>query len=337
MFSHQLGTLIGAGVPLLTALTVLSRQTDNKELKRIIEDVRACIEGGSSLHEALSRHPKAFSDLYTNMIRAGEAAGVLEEVLRRLADLGEHEAETKARFQQATRYPKIVITTLGVAFTVVVTFVIPRFATLFSRFGTELPLPTRLALGMGDVIHQSWHVMAGAACALVVCFYWYISTAKGRLKWDAFKVKVPVLGPIILRIIMSRFTHIFGTLYRSGLPLMRTLEIISTAIGNAFISQAVDRLRDSVREGKGLSEPLKESGVFTPMVVQMVAVGEESGKMDEVLIKVSEFYDREVEYGLKSMSAMIEPILIFFLGGVVLFLALAVFLPMWDLPQVFKR
>lgn len=337
LFSRQLSTMFSAGVPLLASLDVLAEQTENRRMKKVIGAVRGDVEGGSTLSNALSRHPKVFSQLYIGMIRAGEAGGLLDAVLDRLASSVEHEKDTRVRIKAATRYPKFVVITISLAFIVLVTFVVPRFAAMFSRFEATLPLPTRIMIGISHIFRDYWFVMLMVASLIALGFHWYTNTKWGRLRWDGLKLRIPILGPLFLKIAMSRFTHILGMLMRSGVPILDTLEIASATVGNTVISQAVEKLRESVREGRGLSQPLKESGVFTPIVVQMISVGEQSGKLDEMMAKVSRHYDLEVEYTIKSLSTLIEPVLIITIGGMVLFLALAIFLPMWDMASVLRR
>jgi len=337
LFSRQLSALFSAGIPLLSSLNTLAEQTENKRMKETINTIKNDIKGGSSLSDALRKHPKVFSPLYVGMIQAGETASTLDEILARLATITEHEKDTRARIRAAIRYPKIVVTAISVAFIVLVTFVIPKFATMFTKFGGTLPLPTRIMIGISHVFRDYWFVMIIAASLVVLGFHWYTNTESGRLRWDGLKLRIPVFGTLFLKIAMSRFTHILGMLMRSGVPILVTLKITSATVGNTVIIQEVQKLRESVMEGSGLSQVLKESGIFTPMVAQMISVGEQSGKMDEMMAKVSQYYDLEVEYTIKNLSTLIEPILIIIIGGMVLFLALAIFLPMWDMAGVAMR
>lgn len=337
LFSRQLSTLFNAGIPLLAALDVLAEQIENKRMKEDINAIRNDIERGSSLSDALARHPRVFPSLYVSMVKVAETAGTLDKILDHLASMAEYEKDTRARIKAATRYPKIVVTTISLAFIILVTLVVPRFAAMFSRFGATLPLPTRIMIGTSDVFRDYWFVMLMMASLTIVGFRWYTNTERGRLRRDGLKLRIPVFGPLFLKIAMSRFTYIFGMLMRSGVSILDTLEITSATVGNAVISREVDKLRGSVKEGSGLSRPLKQSGVFTPLVVQMISVGEESGKLDEMMAKVSQYYDREVEYTIKNLSTLIEPALIITMGGMVLFLALGIFLPMWDMARVISR
>lgn len=337
VFSRQLSTLIVSGVSFLRGLETLSEQTKNKRLRVAIEEIRKDVEGGSSLSEALSRFPKIFSPLYISMIRVGEEGGVLDEILERLASLLEHEAETRARVKSATRYPIIVIIAITVAFFFLTTFVVPKFASLYQSAKVALPLPTQILIFLNKTIRTYWPLMIGAVIGLYFAFRAYIKTPSGRWNWDKFKIKVPIIGPVIEKTIMSRFARIFSTLYRSGIPMLHTLDIVSGTLGNVLIGRAVELIKDNVREGRGLAEPMVKTKVFPPMVVHMVAVGEETGALDNMLTKVSDYYDLEVEYSIRNLSTTLEPVLLLFLAGAVLFLALGIFLPIWDMIKVMKR
>jgi type II secretory pathway component PulF len=336
VFSRQLATLIGAGIPFMASFSALEEQTENPKLKKVISQVQKDVEGGSTFADALAKHPKVFSSMYVSMVKAGETGGVLDEILNRLAMLAEHEAETRARIKAATRYPKIVIVALVVAFGVLVSFVIPKFATLYANYKVALPLPTRLMIGLNNIVHQYGLLILAAAIAAFFGCRKFINTPQGRLWWDGFKLKIPIFGPIFTKTALSRFARVFGTLTRSGLPILQTLEIVSETVGNVVIGRVVDNIRDSARQGRGIVQPMRVSKVFPPIVIQMVAIGEESGKMEEMMMKVSEYYDRDVEYAIKNLSSSLEPILLAVIGVVILFLALAIFLPWWNLINVFK-
>ncbi|TAK05995.1 MAG: type II secretion system F family protein [Candidatus Manganitrophaceae bacterium] len=337
VFSRQLATLISAGIPFMASFTALEEQTENPKLKKVINQVRREVEGGSTFADALAKHPKVFSALYVSMVKAGETGGVLDEILNRLATLAEHEAETRARIKTATRYPKIVVAALFVAFGILVSFVIPKFAALYANFNAQLPLPTRIMIGINTAVHRYGPAILAAIILAFFGFRKYINTPAGRLWWDGFKLKLPIFGVIFMKTALSRFARVFGTLTRSGLPVLQTLEIVSETVGNVVIARIVDNIRDSARQGRGIVQPMRVSKVFPPIVVQMVAVGEESGKMEEMLMKVSEYYDRDVDYAIKNLSSSLEPLLLVVIGGVILFLALAIFLPWWNLINVMKR
>ncbi|MDC4223495.1 MAG: type II secretion system F family protein [Candidatus Manganitrophus sp.] len=336
IFSRQLATLIGAGIPFMASFTALEEQTENPKLKKVIGQVRKDVEGGSTFADALAKHPKVFSSLYVSMIKAGETGGVLDEMLNRLALLAEHEAETRARIKAATRYPKIVVAALVVAFGILITFVIPKFAALFANFKVELPLPTRIMIGINRVAHQYGLLILVIVAAAIIGFRKHVNTVSGRLWWDGVKLNIPIFGPIFMKVALSRFARVFGTLHRAGLPILQTLEIVSETVGNVVIARIVDNVRDSARQGRGIVQPMRVSKVFPPIVLQMVAVGEESGKTEEMMMKVSEYYDRDVDYAIKNLSSSLEPVLLVVIGGAVLLLALAIFLPWWNLINVVK-
>lgn len=336
IFSRQMATLVGAGVPILTSFDALAEQTTNPRLKATILTIRKDIEGGSSFSDALARHPSVFSTLYVNMVRAGEAGGVLDEILHRLASLAEHEAETRGRIKSATLHPMIVMVTLLIACFIILTWVIPRFQAIYAKSEVLLPLPTRILIGISTLV-QNYGFFVLVACGAAI---WgvrrYLQTDSGRLLWDRMKLKLPVFGTIFLKVALSRFARTFGTLTRSGLPVLQTLEIVSGTVGNAAISRVVNSIREAAREGRGVVQPMKESRVFPVSITQMVAIGEETGQMDEMLTKVSEYYDREVDYAIKNLASALEPILLVLIGGVVLILALAVFMPWWNMMSVVK-
>jgi type II secretory pathway component PulF len=335
-FSQQLSTLYKAGVPLLTGLASLAQQTESKKLKTILEAIGHQIEKGSTLFEAMAKYPDVFTPVYVNMIRAGETSGMLGQTLDRFVTLADRELRTRQRVKEATRYPKIVILSLTIAFGVLIAFVIPRFAEVFSRFNTPLPLPTRVMIGINNLFHTYWYVALAAFLGIPFLIRHYIRTPKGRYLWDRFKIRMPVFGPLFLKIALSRFAYIFVMLNRSGIPILQTLEITSSTIDNVVLSQAIEEIGRKVRAGSSLTDAMSESGRFTPLVIQMLSVGESSGTLDEMLMRVTEYYDIEVENSIKKLSTYVEPTLTLFLGVVVLFLALAVFLPWWNLASLFR-
>ena len=336
-FTFQISTLIGAGVPLLESLKTISQQMKNEQFKKILEQACRDIEGGSSLSESLAKHPKLLPEVYVHMIRAGEAAGKLEDIFSHIAVMAEHEAATREKVKTAVRYPKMVLGALGLAFMIVTVFVVPQFVKIFSQFKVALPLPTRILIGLNTVIQGYWMYCAGAAAVLVIATVWYIRTPQGRNLWDTMKIKAPIIGSLFLKASLSRFTSILGLLNQSGLPIIDNLQITAKTIGNVIIAEAIDAIRESVYRGTGLAEPMKKNKLFTPLVIQMVAVGETSGKLDETLPKVAKFYDMEVENETKKLAIYIEPLLTVVLGAVVLFFALAIFMPMWDMTKFAKN
>ncbi len=337
VFSRQLATLVTSGISFLRSLDTLSEQTKSRRLRKIIEEVRKDIEGGSSFSAALSKFPRIFSPLYVSMIRVGEEGGVLDDILERLASLLEHEAATRARLKAATRYPTIVIVAITIAFFVLTTFVVPKFAVLYQSSKVALPLPTRVLIFINKAIRIYWPLLIAGVAGVVFAIRGYIKTPAGRWNWDKLKLRIPIIGSVVEKTVMSRFARIFSTLYRSGIPMLHTLDIVSGTLGNVIIARAVEVIKESVREGKGLAQPMASTMAFPPMVTQMVAVGEETGALDDMLTKVSDYYDLEVEYAIKNLSTTLEPILLLFLAGIILFLALGIFLPIWDMIHVMKR
>jgi type II secretory pathway component PulF len=337
VFSRQLATLVSAGVPFLSSLGTLERQTENPQLKIAIADVKRSVEGGSSFSDALAKHPRIFNKMYVSMIRAGETAGILDDILVRLAMLAEHDADTRSRVKTAVRYPLIVIVAICGAFAFLVSFVIPKFAGVFARFKTELPFPTRVLIGINHVVQNYWYLILIGIVLLIWAVVWYLKTPFGRWQWDKVKLRLPVFGMLFQKVALSRFARVFGAMQKSGISMMLTLDIAAETVGNVVIARTVESMRESLHDGKGLVPPMEASGLFPPLVVQMVTVGEETGHIDTMLNKVSDYYDMDVEYTLRNLSTMIEPILLLFVGGMVLFLALGIFLPMWDMMSIFKH
>ncbi|MGB9698221.1 MAG: type II secretion system F family protein [Thermodesulfobacteriota bacterium] len=335
-FTQQLSTLYKAGLPLLSGLESILEQTENRKLKTILEKVKRQVEGGSTLSEAMARHSQAFPLVYVNMVRAGETSGMLGEALDRFISLAERELNTKQKVKEATRYPKIIILALSVALVVLMTFVIPRFAQIFAQFKTPLPWPTRLLLSSNEFFQNNWYLILAAGVALLLGLNQFLRTANGRALWDRLKIRLPLLGAIFLKVALSRFAFIFVMLNRSGVPILQTLEIAAATIDNYEISQAIEEIRRKIKTGKNLALAMKETKKFTPLVVQMVSIGESSGTLDGMLLRVSEYYDREIDNAIKKMSTLIEPVLTLGLGVVVMFLALAVFLPWWNMAALFR-
>ncbi|MFQ5861919.1 MAG: type II secretion system F family protein [Candidatus Brocadiales bacterium] len=337
VFNRQLATLFAAGIPLLRAIQTLAEQIENKAFQEILQQVARDIQAGKSFSDSLTKYPATFPDVYVNMIRAGEASGTLDDILNRLAALAEHEAETKAKIKQATRYPKIVIGALVIAVCILMRFVVPNFIEIFKDVELELPLATRILVFANGIFNNYWYIIFGAAVGTYFAFRAFARSKWGRQRLDKLSITIPIFGPLFLKMAMSSFARTMATLNRSGLPILKNLEICASVVGNVVVAEVVDKLRESVKEGKGLASTAKESKIFPPMVVQMMSAGEESGELDNMLTKVSEYYDSEVDNAIKNLSSLIEPILLAFLGIGVLFLMLAVFLPMWDLTKIAQR
>ncbi len=337
LFNRQLSTLFAAGIPLLRAIQGIAEQMENKLFRKILSSISTDIQSGSSFSDSLTRHPKVFSSLYVNMVRAGEASGTLDETLKRLALLAEHDMETRARIKAATRYPKIVISAMCIAVVILMTCVVPNFMEIYRQVDLELPLATRMLIAANDIFSNYWYLLFGGAGCLYFLFRIYVKTRQGRRNLDIFKLKVPIFGSIYLKIAMSVFTRTMSSLNRSGLSIITNLEICSDVVNNIAIAEVINELKESVKRGESLAATMKKSKFFTPMVVQMMSAGEESGELDNMLVKVSEYYDMEVDYTIKNIASLIEPILLAFLGAVVLFLMMAIFLPMWDMVKLAEK
>jgi type II secretory pathway component PulF len=326
-FTRQFVALHKAGLPMLSAIGALQAQTRSKTLADALDAIRKDLMGGASLSVAMSKFPRIFNELYVNSVWAGETGGVLDEILARLADLLEHERKLRGDVQSALRYPAILMVGFVVAAIVLATYVMPKFVTILSSVGGKMPLPTQILVTLVGFMQRYWFLglmMVGVAGAL---FYLFTRTGDGRLWWDRSKLKIPIFGQLIFKMTMSRFSRMFETLDRTGLPILRCLGLVSKTTGNAHISFHIDKVAESVRRGRGIAAPMRESGVFPPMVVQMVATGEESGALDDMLKQISDFYDGEVEYAVKNLTGMIEPVLILIMGVGIIFLIIAVIMP----------
>ena len=335
LFTRQLLTLQRAGLPLLSGLRSLEEQAKSPVLRLAVSHVIIDIESGLSLHEALARQPHVFDTLYVRMVEAGEASGSLDDILERLAILNERNEETKSKIKSAMRYPAITLIAIVSAFFIVITVTMPKFVAIFDMFKTELPLPTRILLAINSAIRNYWPHIFGALTAGTMLFRRYIRTRAGEYRWHGFLLKVPVFGQLLHEIYMSRYSRNLATLIDSGLPLMEALELVAETVNNAVIREAVLKIQTSVREGKNMHDPMSENPLFSPMVVQMVAIGEETGKIDELLTHIADYFDRETDLKIKNLTSLIEPILICCMGVLVLLLALGVFLPMWNLINLF--
>ena len=335
-FTRQLRTVIKAGVPLISGLKALEEQTNSRKLKRAIKKVWQDLDRGKSFSEALSAHADVFSDLYVSMVKAGEIGGVLDEVLERLAQLLEFQMKTREMFKSALRYPTMVIGAIIIAFFVLVTFVIPKFALMFKGSIMQLPLPTRVLLWINEMVQAYGILILGGIVGIGIAVFIYTRTEQGQLARDHLKLKLPFVGTIILKICMSRFAYVQENLIRAGVPIVTALEIVARTVGNLVIAKKVIEISQKIEKGKGIARPMKESGIFPPLVLHLIATGEDTGSLEEMLREVSIHYDSEVSYSLARLSSWIEPILIGVLGGMILFIALAVFLPWWGMMGALK-
>jgi len=333
IFSRQFATMVSSGLSLVRTMSILEQQTTNKRLKAIISQVRVDVEAGRPLSDAMGRHPKAFSSLYVNMVKAGETGGVLDEVLERIATYMEKDQALRSKIRSAMVYP-ILLTCAALGGLFFMTIVIlPQFENLFRELGggATLPLPTQIAMAVSVAIRRYWYIgMVGSVAGLYVLRR-YLQTPGGRARYDRFKLKMPVLGELNRKIVVARFTRTLGTLIASGVPIMQSLEVVARAIDNVVIGDAVDAVRASIREGQTIAIPLQFSGVFPPMVVQMAKVGEETGALEQMLQKVADFYDVEVETMVASLTSMLEPLLIIFMGVIVGAMVISLYLPIFQL------
>ncbi|MCC2972616.1 type II secretion system F family protein [Massilia sp. IC2-476] len=331
LFSRQIYTLLKSGVPIMRGLAGLQESAINKSFGKVIKDLRESLDSGRELSSAMGRHPKIFNPFYLSMVRVGEMTGRLEEVFLRLFDHLEFDRDMRERVKTALRYPSFVVIAMIIAMVIVNVFVIPSFSSVFKQFGAELPLMTRILLGTSNFTVQYWPLMAGTAAGAVAGFIKWSNTAKGRLAWDQYKLRLPIAGKIIHKATMARFARSFALSLRSGVPIVQALTVVSQTADNAYLSMRIEQMRDGVERGESILRTSTAANVFTPIVLQMIAVGEETGSLDELMDEIAQMYEREVDYELKTLSSQIEPILITFLGVMVLILALGIFLPIWDL------
>ena len=334
IFTKQFHSMLVAGIPILRILSIQESQTENRSIKEATVKIIRDINEGASLSDALHKFPTIFDNLYCDMIRAGEISGSVPIVLERLIYIIEHEAKVKSDIKSALRYPMIVLFALSVAFIVLLTFVIPTFVGVFSTAGIDLPMPTRVALALYVFLRKFWYFIVGAILATVIGLRYYFKTSDGKFVRDSFLLEMPIIGPVFKKAALSRFASIFAILQTSGVPIMQSLKILSATMGNEALTRAFDNVRERIKEGAGIATPLKSVKYFTPMVIDMLAVGEESGKIDEMMRAVATHYDNEVEYAIKGLSDAITPILIVGLAAIVGFFALAIFMPMWDLTKL---
>ena len=336
MFSRQMYTLQRAGVPILRALAGLQASTPKASLVTLLADLRASLDQGRELAAAMARHPTVFDGFYLAMIRVGEMTGRLTESFERLASHLEFELDVRARVKQALRYPTMVLVAIAIAMVVVNMFVIPTFATVFAGFKAELPFMTRLLLGFSGFTVRWWPLLLGAGVGAAWGVRAFVATPEGRYKWDRLKLRLPIAGPIIMKATLARFARSFAMASRSGVPITRAMTVVSQTVDNAWMGQRIEQMRDAVERGESITRCATAAGFFTPIVLQMIAVGEETGELDSLLIEIAQMYERETDFAIKGLSSAIEPVLLTVIGAMVLVLALGVFLPLWNLGQAAK-
>ncbi len=330
-FTRQFATMIDAGLPLVQCLEILGGQTENKTFSKAINKVRGDVESGSTFADALKKHPRVFNDLYVNMVAAGEAGGILDTILNRLSGYIEKNMALKKKVKAAMTYPSvIVLVAIGVV-TLMMLFVIPSFAKMFEDFGGQLPGMTQFIINASNFMGKFWYIIFGVTVAILILIQRFHRTDRGREVIDAFLLKVPVMGTLIRKVAVAKFTRTLGTLISSGVPILEGLDIVAKTAGNRVVENAIIKTKIGISEGKTIAEPLQQTKVFPPMVVQMINVGEASGALDAMLGKIADFYDDEVDTTVDALSSLLEPILMVFLGGVIGYIVIAMYLPVFQL------
>src|SRR5665647_125848 len=330
LFSRQMYTLLKAGVPIMRALAGLQESTQNQTFSALLQDLRESLDSGRELSAALRRHPKVFTPFYVSMVQVGEMTGMLDTTFIRLFEHLEFERDMRERIQAAMRYPSFVVLAMVIAMIIINLFVIPSFAKVYAGFHAELPVITRMLIGFSGFMVDYWLLMLAMLAGAVLGFRYYISTPEGRYNWDRYKFKLPIAGEIILKATLARFARSMALAFKSGMPILQGLNVVGMVVDNEFMRSRIEQMRDGVERGESILRTATATGVFNPVVLQMIAVGEESGDLDGLMFEIADMYEREVKYEVVTLSSKIEPVLIVALGIMVLILALGVFLPMWD-------
>jgi len=336
VFYRQFATMVNAGLTLVSSLDILSEQVENKSLEKIIKDIKADVEAGTTLAEAMSKKPQVFSELYLSMIRAGEIGGVLDEILNKIADLIEKEYALRQKVKSAMAYPLFVTGAAVLMAIFMLTFILPQFVGVFAQFGGELPFLTQMLVTMTYLFNRYWYIFFIVFAAIIVAFLAYIKTPNGNKIFDKFKLSAPIFGEINRKTAIARFTRILGTLIKSGVPILEALSVSSNAIGNLIISSAVLGAKTKIKEGQSISSPLATSGVFPLMVTQMIMVGEESGELEEMLLNVAKFYDDEVDRAVEKLTAIIEPVMMLGISLMIGVMVIAMYLPIFNMVNLIR-
>ncbi len=336
VFSRQLATMVESGITLVQALHILSEQSENKILSGVTLKIKDDIESGSSLHEALSRHPKIFSNLYINMVKAGETSGLLDEILDRLATYLEKSSALQRKVKSSLVYPAVVISMAILITVVLLVKVVPTFKGIFASLGGTLPMLTQILIAISDTLRKFFVFVVIAFIILVFIFKKLIDTPKGRYQFDKYSLRMPVFGPLLKKVVVAKFSRTLATLVKSGVPILNALEIVGKTSGNKVVEEAVDNARTSIKEGEPISEPLSRSGAFPPMVVRMISVGEQTGQLEKMLNKIADFYDEQVDAAVSGLTSMIEPLVIGFLGIIVGGIVIALFMPIFKITELIR-
>jgi MSHA biogenesis protein MshG len=337
LFSRQMFTLLKAGIPIMRALTGIQSSVGNQKLARVVGQLRTSLDSGRELSMAMTEHPKVFDSFYISMIRVGETTGNLDNIFARLAEHIEFERFMRGQIKSALRYPMFVMTAMAIAIVVINIMVIPQFEKVFASMHTDLPFITKILIGFSSFMRNYWFVLIAMVVGASWAFKSYISTAAGRSNWDRIKMRIPIAGKIIFKGTMARFARSFALSTRSGLPILSALRLVSQTVENDYISAKILSMSSGIERGETILRTATQTGVFNPLVLQMIAVGEESGSLDELMQEIADMYQADVEYDVKTLGAQIEPIMIMFLGALVLVLALGVFLPIWDMSSVMLK
>ncbi|MDX1706305.1 type II secretion system F family protein [Pseudidiomarina sp.] len=336
VFTRQMYALTKAGIPLLRAIEGLAENTSNKKLSVVLHDVVESLERGRQLSAAMAAHPRVFPRLLVSIVHVGENTGQLEQAFEQLSEYLAREQETAKQVKTALRYPMFISVALVAAMFILNIFVIPTFASMFKRFDVELPLATRLLIGTSDFFVAWWPAMLLAGAAAFIMTRRYVRSDSGRVRWDYFKIQLPLVGDIVLRSLLSRFSRSFAVMLRAGVPLTQALSLVAEAVDNSWMGKRINDMRRSIERGESLTRATRASQLFTPLVLQMIAVGEETGRVDELLHEVADYYEREVDYDLKSLTARIEPIMLIIVAVVIAVMALGIFMPMWDMMSAYQ-
>jgi len=331
VFTRQFSTMIDAGLPLVQGLTILAEQSENKTFKAILKEITKDVEGGSTLAEAMKKHPKVFDELFVNLVAAGEVGGILDTILRRLADYIEKAEKLKSRIKGAMTYPLVVVAIAIIVIAVILIFVIPVFEDMFAGFGAALPAPTQLVVNMSRFVKGNFHFIFIGLAIGIVALKQYRNSKQGRRSTDALLLKVPIFGELLRKVAVARFTRTLGTMIQSGVPILDSLEIVAKTSGNVILEEIIYEVRGSIAEGQTIAEPLSETDIFPGMVVQMISVGEATGALDTMLGKIADFYDDEVDAAVEALTSMLEPLLMLFLGGSIGGLVIAMYLPIFQM------
>jgi type IV pilus assembly protein PilC len=331
VFTRQFSTMIDAGLPLVQGLTILAEQSENKTFKAILKQITKDVEGGSTLAEAMKKHPKVFDDLFVNLVAAGEVGGILDTILRRLADYIEKAQKLKTRIKGAMTYPAVVIAVAIIVIAVILVFVIPVFEEMFTGFGSALPAPTQLVVNMSRFAKSNIFYIIGGLIALGFAFQRYRASKQGRKATDDIALKLPIFGPLLKKVAVARFTRTLGTMISSGVPILDALDVVAKTSGNVILEEIIYEVRGSIAEGQTIAEPLSETDIFPGMVIQMISVGEATGALDTMLAKIADFYEDEVDAAVDALTSMLEPMLMLFLGSTIGGLVIAMYLPIFKM------